>query len=41
MAHERVVHLISGGAMSSYKETRNGMVGVDYSTKLSAFLAQG
>lgn len=27
--------------MSSYKETRNQMLGVDYSTKLSGFLAQG
>lgn len=27
--------------MSTYKATRNGMVGVDYSTKLSGFLAQG
>jgi len=27
--------------MSSYKNTRNGMLGLDFSTKLSAFLAQG
>lgn len=27
--------------MSSYKSTRNGMLGLDFSTKLSAFLAQG
>lgn len=40
-AHDRLTHLISSGAMSSYKETRNQMLGVDYSTKLSAFLAQG
>jgi deoxyribodipyrimidine photo-lyase len=40
-ALDRLAHLISGGAMSKYKETRNGMVGVDYSTKLSGFLAQG
>ncbi|KAJ4355881.1 uncharacterized protein N0V89_003904 [Didymosphaeria variabile] len=39
-AHDRLAQLISGGAMSTYKATRNGMVGVDYSTKLSAFLAQ-
>ncbi|KAH9875002.1 hypothetical protein J1614_004490 [Plenodomus biglobosus] len=40
-ALNRVSHLISSGAMSSYKETRNGMLGLDFSTKLSAFLAQG
>ncbi|KAK7189186.1 hypothetical protein DPSP01_005423 [Paraphaeosphaeria sporulosa] len=40
-AHERLRYLISDGAMRTYKETRNGMVGVDYSTKLSGFLAQG
>ncbi|KZM18709.1 DNA photolyase [Ascochyta rabiei] len=38
---ERISHLISSGAMSSYKATRNGMLGRDFSTKLSAFLAQG
>lgn len=27
--------------MSSYKTTRNGMLGLDFSTKLSAYLAQG
>jgi len=37
----RIAHLISSGAMSSYKATRNGMLGLDFSTKLSAFLAQG
>jgi deoxyribodipyrimidine photo-lyase len=37
----RIAHLISSGAMSSYKSTRNGMLGLDFSTKLSAFLAQG
>jgi deoxyribodipyrimidine photo-lyase len=40
-AHNRLKHLISGGAMSSYKETRNGMLGLDFSTKLSAYLSQG
>ncbi|KAF2131140.1 cryptochrome [Dothidotthia symphoricarpi CBS 119687] len=40
-AQDRVSHLISRGAMSTYKATRNGMLGLDYSTKLSAFLAQG
>lgn len=28
-------------ALSSYKETRNGLVGADYSSKLSAWLGQG
>lgn len=40
-AHERLRHLIKAGFMHSYKETRNGLVGSAYSTKLSAFLAQG
>ena len=40
-AHERVRHLIKSGAITSYKETRNGLVGVDYSTKISAFLCLG
>ncbi|KAJ4331315.1 hypothetical protein N0V87_009264 [Didymella glomerata] len=38
---ERISHLITSGAMSSYKDTRNGMLGRDFSTKLSAYLAQG
>jgi deoxyribodipyrimidine photo-lyase len=33
--------LIKFGAMSLYKETRNGLVGLDFSTKLSAYLANG
>ena len=37
----RIAHLVSSGAMSSYKATRNGMLGLDFSTKLSAFLSQG
>ncbi|ROW16499.1 hypothetical protein VPNG_02899 [Cytospora leucostoma] len=40
-AHERLRHLIKEGFMHSYKETRNGLVGSAYSTKLSGFLAQG
>ncbi|CAI6339537.1 unnamed protein product [Periconia digitata] len=40
-AQNRLTHLISSGAMSSYKATRNGMLGADFSTKLSAYLAQG
>lgn len=38
---KRIEHLVSTGAMSTYKATRNGMLGLDFSTKLSAFLAQG
>ena len=40
-AHERVQHLLSSGAMSRYKDTRNGLLGADFSTKLSAWLALG
>ena len=39
--HERVRHLIDSGAMSTYKDTRNGLLGLDFSTKLSAWLALG
>ncbi|KAI0588938.1 PhrB Deoxyribodipyrimidine photolyase [Pyrenophora tritici-repentis] len=38
---QRIAHLVASGAMSSYKQTRNGMLGLDFSTKLSAYLAQG
>lgn len=34
-------YLWESGLASSYKETRNGMIGGDYSTKFSAWLAQG
>ncbi|KAK4199782.1 putative mitochondrial cryptochrome DASH precursor [Triangularia verruculosa] len=40
-AHERLNHFILSGAASSYKATRNGLLGTEFSTKLSAFLAQG
>ncbi|KAK1982549.1 DASH family cryptochrome [Colletotrichum cereale] len=40
-AIERLDHLTMTGSMSSYKDTRNGMLGVDFSTKLSAYLALG
>ncbi|GAO14846.1 uncharacterized protein UV8b_04085 [Ustilaginoidea virens] len=40
-AWERLVHLAKSGALTSYKETRNGLVGNDYSTKLSGYLALG
>jgi deoxyribodipyrimidine photo-lyase len=37
----RVTHLIESGAMTSYKDTRNGLLGLDFSTKLSAWLSLG
>lgn len=43
-ALQRLEHYFAGDANShaaNYKETRNGMLGVDYSTKFSAFLAHG
>ena len=39
--HDRIQHLIKSGAMTTYKDTRNGMLGLDFSTKLSAWLALG
>ncbi|GJC82826.1 putative cryptochrome DASH, mitochondrial [Colletotrichum liriopes] len=41
VAIERLDHLIKTGSMSSYKDTRNGLLGVDFSTKLSAYLSFG
>lgn len=43
-ALERLEHYFKGGKQSpaySYKETRNGMLGADYSTKFNAALAHG
>jgi len=40
-AHDRLRYLITSGGMTSYKETRNGLVGLDFSTKLSAYLSLG
>ena len=40
-AWDRVRHLIKEGGMTDYKETRNGLVGADFSTKLSGYLALG
>lgn len=34
-------YLFETQAVSTYKETRNGMIGADYSTKFSPWLAQG
>ena len=39
--HERIRHLITSGSMTAYKDTRNGLLGTDFSTKLSAWLALG
>lgn len=39
--HSRIRHLIASGDMTTYKDTRNGMLGLDFSTKLSAWLALG
>lgn len=38
---QRIQHLIGSGSMTKYKDTRNGMLGLDFSTKLSAWLALG
>ncbi|EJD02416.1 cryptochrome, partial [Fomitiporia mediterranea MF3/22] len=40
-ARARLSHLISSDAVSTYKDTRNGLIGWDFSTKLSAYLAYG
>ena len=40
-AMDRLKSLIKTGAMSSYADTRNGLLGIEFSTKLSAFLALG
>ena len=40
-AMERLTHLVKSGGMTNYKETRNGLVGPEFSTKLSAYLAHG
>lgn len=38
---KRIQHLIGSGSMTKYKDTRNGLLGLDFSTKLSAWLALG
>ncbi|KAI0444499.1 DASH family cryptochrome [Xylaria telfairii] len=40
-ALDRLIYLIKSGTASLYKASRNGLLGVDYSTKLSGYLAQG
>ena len=39
--HDRIKHLITSGSMSTYKSSRNGLLGTDFSTKLAAWLALG
>lgn len=39
--HARLLHLLGSGAMTRYKDTRNGLLGLDFSSKLSAWLALG
>lgn len=41
MAHKRLQHLITSGAALTYKQTRNQMLGPDFSTRFSAPLALG
>ena len=38
---DRIAHLIASGSMTRYSKTRNGLLGTDFSTKLSAWLALG
>lgn len=38
---QRLRHLLKTGAMTRYKDTRNGMLGLDFSSKLSSWLALG
>lgn len=40
-AQARLKHLIEKDNMKNYKDTRNGLIGTEFSTKLSAFLALG
>lgn len=40
-ALSRLHHLILSGAVTTYKLTRNSLLGLDASTKLSSYLAQG
>lgn len=40
-AFERLVHLVKSGVMNTYSDTRNGLLGTDFSTKLSAYLSFG
>lgn len=37
----RLIHLLASGSMTHYKDTRNGLLGLDFSSKLSAWLTLG
>lgn len=39
--HIRIRHIVTSGCINTYQDTRNGMLGADFSTKLSAWLALG
>ncbi|KAI6248797.1 putative cryptochrome DASH, mitochondrial [Erysiphe necator] len=40
-AEKHLRHLLLSSCITNYKDTRNGLLGVEYSTKLSAYLALG
>lgn len=40
-AHKRLDYVVRAGVAKDYKDTRNGLVGEDFSTKFSAYLALG
>ncbi|KAJ4298780.1 hypothetical protein N0V88_003813 [Collariella sp. IMI 366227] len=40
-AQARLRYLVQLGLVKTYQQTRNGLLGADFSTKLSAYLAQG
>jgi cryptochrome len=40
-AINRLKYLVTSGAIGKYKETRNGLLGVDFSTKLAAYFVIG
>jgi deoxyribodipyrimidine photo-lyase len=40
-AQQRLSHLLTSGCISTYHSTRNGLLGLDFSTKLSAYLSLG
>ncbi|KAK3336111.1 putative cryptochrome [Cercophora scortea] len=41
VAQTRLNHLVQSEGMKNYKDTRNGLIGTEFSTKLSAYLALG
>ncbi|KAM5347004.1 hypothetical protein ACJ41O_010009 [Fusarium nematophilum] len=40
-AWDRLRHLVKTGGMSTYQDTRNGLLGTEFSTKLAGYLALG